>query len=80
MKGYEEMKELKGFVKGLQKLGYRMVSVSEVFSDDNLEFVRLEDLVDKVKELSVKETIAEYFESFEFIASDGKYIELNAVY
>ena len=74
------MKELKGFINGLKEFGYCAVSINEVFDCDNVQVVKIGELLDKIKDMGIKEVIAEYYESFEFFANDGKYIEINGIY
>ena len=58
---------------------YEAVGIGEVF-EDNSELVKLDKLIDKIQSLGIKEVVDQYFESFEFIANDGKYIEIFGVY
>lgn len=73
------MRKLKRFIDGLKEMGYTMISVGECF-EDNEQLIRLDDLPCKIRELGIKEVVAEYCESFEFIANNGKYIMVNGVY
>ena len=73
------MKELKRFIEGLIEMEYEAVGIGEVFEESS-ELVKLDKLMDIVRKLGVKEVVDQYFESFEFIANDGKYIEIYGVY
>ena len=73
------MKELKRFIEGLMQMEYEAVGIGEVFEESS-ELVKLDKLIDKIRELGIKEVVAQYFESFEFITNDGKYIEICGVY
>ena len=73
------MKELKRFIEGLIEMEYEAVGIGEMF-EDNSELVKLDKLIYIVRKLGVKEVVDQYFESFEFIANDGKYIEICGVY
>lgn len=72
------MKELKCFIEDLQSLGFEMVSVGEVFCDE-YELISIDDLLDRIKIIGVKEVVAEYLDSFEFVDNNGKYIEISGV-
>ncbi|WP_066892908.1 hypothetical protein [Clostridium nigeriense] len=74
------MKELRNFIKGLRNLEFEMVAVSEVCSDNESELISLDGLLDRIRELGIKEIVAEYYESLELIIGDDKYIEIVAVY
>jgi predicted RNA-binding protein with EMAP domain len=74
------MKELREFIKNLKRLEYGYVSLEEVFGDGDEKLINLKDILSSIKKLGVKEVVAEYFESFEFITSDGRYLEINAIY
>ena len=73
------MKELKRFIEGLIEMEYEAVGIGEIFEESS-ELIKLDKLIDKIRELGIKEVVAEYFESFEFITNDGKYIEICGVY
>ena len=73
------MKELKRFIESLMEMEYEAVGIGEVFEESS-ELVKLDKLIDKIKGLGVKEVVDQYSESFEFIANDGKYIEICGVY
>jgi len=73
------MKELIRFVERLAEMDYEVVAFGDAFEEE-AELIRLEDLLTKIKELGVKDIIAEYYESFEFMDEYGNYIEVNAVY
>ena len=68
------MRELKRFVENLKAQGFQTVSIGEVGNGFEVEDV--DKLFDTVK---VKEVVAEYYNSFEFIDTYGKYIEVKAV-
>ena len=72
------MNELKSFVKQLNRFGFEIVSIREVFEEDS-ELLTIKDLLRKIKDLGIDEVIAEYYESFEFVTSNGKYIEICGV-
>lgn len=74
------MKELREFIKELKGLEYNTVAIGEVFSEEDVTLIDLENLLSSIKQIGIKEVVAIYFESFEFITNDGKYIEINAVY
>lgn len=74
------MGELKKFINGLEKMEIEAVSLEEVFEDGDEKLIDLDNLLSSVKKIGVKEVVAEYFESFEFITSDGRYLEINAIY
>ena len=73
------MKELKRFIEGLMEMDYEAVGIGEVFEESS-ELIKLDKLIDKIREFGVKEVVDQYFESFEFIANDGKYIEICGAY
>ena len=73
------MRELKKFIKGLKRLGFEAVAISEVFGDESAELVNVDDLLVRIRECDVK-VVAEYYESLELIIDDEKYIEINGVY
>lgn len=73
------MKEIQEFIKGLECLEYKAVAIGETFEED-LELVKLDELMDRIEELGLKEIVAVFHETFEFISNDGKYIEINGVY
>ena len=68
------MRELQIFIKNLRKQDFQIVSVGEV--GEEVEFKNVSELIGA---LQVKEVIAEYYNSFEFIDIYGKYIEINAI-
>jgi len=76
-KGIEKMDELRGFVKGLIEMDFSIVSICEVCGD--VEIVNVKVLLNRMRDIVVSEIVAEYYESFEFVTSDGKYIEINRV-
>lgn len=73
------MRELKRFIDGLKEMSYTMVSIGECF-DDKEQLIRLDDLPCKIREFGIEEVVAEYYESFEFIDNNGKYIDVNGFY
>ncbi|EOR27392.1 hypothetical protein A500_04596 [Clostridium sartagoforme AAU1] len=74
------MKELKKFIKGLKDMEIETVSLEEVSGGRYEKLIALNNLLSSIKKIGVKEVVAEYFESFEFITSDGRYLEINAIY
>lgn len=68
------MRELQIFIKNLRKQDFQIVSVGEV--GEEVEFKNVSELIGAIQ---VKEVIAEYYNSFEFIDIYGKYIEINAI-
>jgi len=56
-----------------------MVSIGECFQG-NEQLIKLDDLPCKIREFGIEEVVAEYYESFEFIDNNGKYIMVNGVY
>lgn len=73
------MRELKKFIDELKELSYTMVSIGECFKG-NEQLIKLDDLPCKIREFGIEEVVAEYYESFEFIDNNGKYIMVNGVY
>lgn len=69
------MRELKDFIKGLEELEFEVVSIGEVFEEE-FELIHLEDLFSRIKSIGIKEIVAQYFNSFEIITNEGKYIEV----
>lgn len=74
------MKELREFVRVLKEEEFKVVSLGEVFGEENVQLIELKDLLNSIKEIGVKEVTDTYYESFEFFANDGKYMSINAVY
>lgn len=68
------MKELRIFIKNLRKQGFQIISIGEV--GEKIEFKNVDELIGVIQ---VREVIAEYYNSFEFIDIYGKYIEINAI-
>lgn len=73
------MKELREFIKVLLEMGYEMVSIGEVFEEENAKLISLKDVKNEIKKLGIDEIVAEYDVSFEFVTRDGKYIEVSGV-
>lgn len=80
MRELDGMKELRKFIKELKSLEYDSVAIGEVFSEEDVECLEVDKLMDRIKQIGIKEVVAIYYESFEFIANDGKYIEINGAW
>lgn len=68
------MKELRIFIRSLKRQGFQIISIGEV--GEKIEFKNVDELIGVIQ---VREVIAEYYNSFEFIDIYGKYIEINAI-
>lgn len=72
------MGEFKKFIKDLKKMGFGYVGMEEVFGndDDNAKLIGIDEVINIVKELGVKELGDIYYEEISFITKDNKYIEV----
>lgn len=72
------MREFKKFINDLKKMGFGYVGMEEVFSneDDNARLIDIDEIVNIVKELGIRELGDIYYEEISFITKDNKYIEV----
>lgn len=72
------MREFKKFIKDLKKMGFGYVGMEEVFSndEDNAKLIDIDEIVNVVNELGIRELGDIYYEEISFITKDNKYIEV----
>lgn len=71
------MEEFKGFMSGLEDLGFERVVVDVECEN---KFVSLRDLKDEITTIGIKDVVDTYWEDFSFIANSGNLVEIHAFY
>ena len=71
------MGEVEQFVKILNEGGYSRVAFD---TEGEIELIDINNLLNKIKKIGVNEVCDTYYEELGFIANDGKFIQVYAVY